>query len=98
MDDFARDSQECARAVAIPTSTNKDYGIVRADYYKACMKSRHWARAQHPEPVPPGWYRGFEEARGPGPVDDVGAASLRARLDPGHRARRQRTVAMPVVR
>ena len=61
VDDFARDSQECARAVAIPMSTNKDYGIVRADYYKGCMKHRGWVRGQHPEPVPPGWYRGFED-------------------------------------
>jgi hypothetical protein len=25
------------------------------------MKSRQWVRGQHPEPVPPGWYRGFED-------------------------------------
>jgi hypothetical protein len=61
VDDFARDSQECAQAVAISTSSDKTYGIVRADYYKTCMKSRNWVRAQHPEPVPKGWYRGFED-------------------------------------
>jgi hypothetical protein len=61
VDDFARDSGECARAVAIETSPNKDYGIVRADYYRVCLKSRGWFREQHPDPVPPGWYRGFEE-------------------------------------
>jgi hypothetical protein len=60
-DDFARDSGECARAVAIETSSDKSYGIVRSDYYKACLRSRGWARAQHPEPVPPGHYRGFED-------------------------------------
>lgn len=61
LDDFGRDNQECARAVAIETSSDKTYGIVRSDYYKACLKSRGWVRAQHPEPVPPGWYRGFED-------------------------------------
>ena len=59
--DFKQDSQECARAVAITTSPNKDYGIVQPDYYKACLKSRGWVRGQHPEPVPTGWYRGFED-------------------------------------
>ena len=61
LDDFARDSQECARAVAIPTSPNKDYGIVRPEYYRACMKGHGWVRGQHPERVPAGWYRGFED-------------------------------------
>jgi hypothetical protein len=61
VDDFSRDSGECARAVAIETSTDKSYGIIRSDYYKACLKSRGWARAQHPEPVPAGYYRGFED-------------------------------------
>lgn len=61
VNDFARDSQECAQAVAISTSSDKTYGIVKADHYKMCMKSRNWVRDQHPEPVPPGWYRGFED-------------------------------------
>ncbi len=61
VDDFARDSQECARAVAIPTSPNKDYGIVRQEYYRACLKGHGWTRGQHQEPVPAGWYRGFED-------------------------------------
>lgn len=61
VDDFARDSGECARAVAIETSTDKAYGIVRSDYYKACLRSRGWLRAQHPEPVPAGYFRGFED-------------------------------------
>src|SRR5262249_37352627 len=59
--DFAKDSQECAQATAIITSPSKDYGIVRPDYYRACLKGHGWVRAQHPEPVPVGWYRGFED-------------------------------------
>lgn len=59
-DDFARDSRECTRATAIPTTPNKDYGIVNPDYYKACMKGHGWVRAQQQEPVSEGWYRGIE--------------------------------------
>jgi hypothetical protein len=58
-DDFAKDSKECTRAAAIAMA-NKDYGIVKPEYYKACMKGLGWARDQHPEPPPPGWYRGLE--------------------------------------
>jgi hypothetical protein len=46
---------------AVTTSPNKDYGIVRPDYYRACLKGHGWIRGQHPEPVPAGWYRGFED-------------------------------------
>lgn len=57
--DFARDSGECARENALYMSANKDYGIVRTELYKACLKSRGWLRAQSHEP-PADWFRGIE--------------------------------------
>jgi hypothetical protein len=57
--DFSRDSSECAQENALITSGNKAYGMVRPDLYRACMRGRGWARAQHPDP-PPGWFRGIE--------------------------------------
>jgi len=59
--DFNRDSAECARENAVQMTANKDYGIVIADLYKLCLKSRGWNRAQQLEPVPAGWFRGIEE-------------------------------------
>jgi hypothetical protein len=59
-DDFVKDSRECTRSTAVPTTPNKDYGIVNPEYYKACMRGHGWVRAQQLEPVQPGWYRGIE--------------------------------------
>lgn len=59
--DFQRESAECARENAVQMSANKDYGIVIADLYKACLKTRGWQRAQQFEPPPAGWFRGIEE-------------------------------------
>ena len=42
-------------------STSKDYGIVIADMYKGCLKSRGWIRGQQFEPPPAGWFRGIED-------------------------------------
>src|SRR5262249_6958591 len=50
-----------ARENAVQMTANKDYGIVIADLYKLCLKSRGWNRAQQLEPVPAGWFRGIEE-------------------------------------
>ena len=38
--DFSRESNECARENAVQVSASKDYGIVIADLYKVCLKSR----------------------------------------------------------
>lgn len=58
-DEFARDSGECARENALYQGETKTYGIVLEDRYRACLKSRGWARAQYLDP-PPGWFRGIE--------------------------------------
>ncbi|PYN86272.1 MAG: hypothetical protein DMD87_17630 [Candidatus Rokuibacteriota bacterium] len=59
--DFNRDSAECARENSVQMTANKEYGIVIADLYKMCLKSRGWNRAQQLEPSPAEWFRGIEE-------------------------------------
>jgi hypothetical protein len=59
--DFKRDNAECARENSVQMAANKDYGIVIADLYKMCLKSRGWSRAQQLDPPPDGWFRGIEE-------------------------------------
>lgn len=59
--DFQRESAECARENAVLMGSNKDYGIVIADLYKNCLRTRGWNRAQQFEPPPAGWFRGIEE-------------------------------------
>jgi len=59
--DFSRESNECARENAVQASASKDYGIVIADMYKGCLKSRGWIRGQQFEPPPAGWFRGIED-------------------------------------
>ena len=59
--DFNKESAECARENSVQMTANKDYGIVIADLYKMCLKSRGWNRAQQFEPPPAGWFRGIEE-------------------------------------
>jgi hypothetical protein len=38
--DFNRESAECARENSVQMTANKEYGIVIADLYKMCLKSR----------------------------------------------------------
>ena len=59
--DFSRERAECARENAVQVSASKDYGIVIADLYKICLKSRGWIRGQQFEPPPAGWFRGIED-------------------------------------
>jgi len=59
--DFTRESNECARENSVMVSSTKDYGVVIADMYKDCLKSRGWVRGQQWEPPPAGWYRGIED-------------------------------------
>jgi len=59
--DFSRESNECARENAVRVSASKDYGLVIADLYKGCLKSRGWIRGQQFEPPPAGWFRGIED-------------------------------------
>jgi hypothetical protein len=59
--DFARDSGDCAQANAMTMGGDKNYGIVRLDFYRACLRGRGWVRAQLQEPLPPEWFRGFED-------------------------------------
>lgn len=58
--EFSQDSRECAQQHATQMSVDKMYGVVSTDLYRACLKQRGWARAQHPDPPPPGWFRGIE--------------------------------------
>ena len=59
--DFSRESNECARENSVQMSASKDYGIVIADLYKLCLKSRGWVRGQQFDPPPAGWFRGIED-------------------------------------
>jgi hypothetical protein len=59
--DFSRESDECARENAVQLSASKDYGVVIADFYKDCLKSRGWIRGQQFDPPPTGWFRGIED-------------------------------------
>jgi|SRR5213596_1258826 len=59
--DFAKDSSECAQANAMLMGGDKSYGMVLLDFYRACLRGRGWVRAQRPEPIPPEWFRGFED-------------------------------------
>ena len=59
--DFNRESAECARENSVQMTANKDYGIVIADLYKMCLRSRGWVRAQQFDPPPPDWFRGIED-------------------------------------
>ncbi len=59
--DFTRDSTDGARENSVQMSASKDYGMVIADLYKLCLKSRGWIRGQQLEPPPAGWFRGIED-------------------------------------
>jgi hypothetical protein len=59
--DFSHDSTACARENALYSSADRNYGIVRLELYRACLKGRGWARAQHVEPIAGGWFRGIED-------------------------------------
>jgi hypothetical protein len=59
--DFSRESNECARENALQVSASKDYGVVIADFYKDCLKSRGWIRGQQFDSPPAGWFRGIED-------------------------------------
>ena len=56
---FWQDSSECARTAA-PNPTAAAHGIVNDQLYRACLSAKGWTRAEHPNPPPPGWYRGIE--------------------------------------
>jgi hypothetical protein len=58
---FARDSEACARQSAAFSNTDRTAGIVNTKAYRYCLKSLGWNRGQQVEPVPVGWFRGFEE-------------------------------------
>ena len=60
VEDFARDSGECARENALYRDGAKEFGTVLQDQYKACLTGRGWERGQKLDPPPPGWYRGIE--------------------------------------
>jgi len=59
--DFTKDSNECARENSVQMSSDKEYAIVVADLYRACLKRRGWGRAQQFDPPPPDWFRGIED-------------------------------------
>ncbi len=57
--EFDRDNLECTKESA-PTPAAAGFGIVYERLYRTCLSARGWTRAQHPDPAPPGWYRGIE--------------------------------------
>jgi hypothetical protein len=60
-DDFSQDSVACAREHAMYSSSDRTYGIIRVDMYRACLQQRGWVRGQQVEPIPAGWFRGIED-------------------------------------
>ena len=60
-DDFSQDSVGCAREHAMYANSERTYGIVHLDMYRACLRQQGWSRAQQQEPVPYGWFRGIED-------------------------------------
>jgi hypothetical protein len=60
-DEFSQDNTACARENALYSSADRNYGVLRLETYRACLKARGWVRAQQVEPIPPGWFRGFED-------------------------------------
>jgi len=59
LEEFARDSLECAREAA-PTPAARQYGIVTDSAYRTCLSARGYTRDKQVEPPPPGFYRGIE--------------------------------------
>ena len=60
LEDFARDSGECARQNALYRDAAKEFGTVLQDQYNECLRRRGWQRGQKLDPPPAGWYRGIE--------------------------------------
>jgi hypothetical protein len=58
LEDFERDSTECARATSV-NPTAAAVGNVNMKAYRACLAQRGYVRDQHVMP-PPDAYRGFE--------------------------------------
>jgi hypothetical protein len=58
IDEFERDSADCARATSI-NPTAAAVGNVNMKAYRACLTQRGYVREQHPIP-PADAYRGFE--------------------------------------
>lgn len=56
---FSRDSEECAKEASPPKMAA--YGIGSEKMYKACLRSRGWARENKQDPPGEGWFRGIED-------------------------------------
>jgi hypothetical protein len=60
VEQFNRDSTECAKE-ASPTPQYAAYGVGSEKIYKACLRSRGWAREKRSISDPgEGWFRGIE--------------------------------------
>lgn len=60
--EFSRDHKECVNQSASMKSPDGTQGYVSDDVYRMCLRTRGWVRAQQQEPLPPGWFRGIEDA------------------------------------
>src|SRR5262245_12468592 len=58
-EEFARDSQECARE-ALAAQPAQGETILVSTRYRVCLNARGYSRDKQYEPVPPGFYRGIE--------------------------------------
>jgi len=59
-EEFTRDSTGCAKE-ASPTPQYAAYGVGSEKVYKACLRSRGWAREKRPiSDLGEGWFRGIE--------------------------------------
>lgn len=58
-DQFARDSQECAREATTVLGIGMQQG------YRDCLTARGYRRAKQVEPPPPGSYRGIDDEPAP---------------------------------
>jgi len=58
INEFYRDSQECAQKFSTTSVTSVGIGLDE-EAYRNCLRARGYARQQHTEP-PAGWYRGIE--------------------------------------
>jgi hypothetical protein len=58
VEDFYRDSQECAQKSSAASATGVGIGLDETAY-RHCLRARGYTRQQHATP-PAGWYRGIE--------------------------------------
>lgn len=56
---FAKDSQECAKEAA-PAPSATSYRVMVQDVYRDCLETRGYVRSKQYQPMPAGYFRGIE--------------------------------------